>query len=115
MTSRTTPIDLDGFRAAMREAGIEEIVESTLAVYALEAPQVFGRLEAAVRDGDARAAGSAAHALKSASANVWALDLVQLHDQIEGAGRQGDAARLNNLLDDLRPHFAAVLEYVGRA
>ncbi len=33
----TPPVDLEGFRSVMREAGVEEIVEDTLEIYLEEA------------------------------------------------------------------------------
>lgn len=114
MTEGTTPIDIAGFRAEMREAGVEEVVESTLEVFAREAPGVYARLEAASAAGDARSAAAAAHALKSASANVWAHDLAETLGRIEASGRQGDAAQVHELLGELRPRFVAVMDYLAR-
>ncbi len=37
------PVDLDGFRSAMRDIGADEIVELTLAVYMEEAKSLFSR------------------------------------------------------------------------
>lgn len=105
-------IDIEGFRAMMREAGIEEAADSTLAIYLAEAPPAFARLETAVTSGDMESAAAAAHALKSSSSNVWARPLVQVLDAVERAARAGDAARLPELVDRARPMCEAVLQRV---
>jgi HPt (histidine-containing phosphotransfer) domain-containing protein len=112
MTAESPPIEIDGFRAAMREAGVEEIVESTLAIYLDEAPQAFARLEEAAKVRDAHASAAAAHALKSASSNIWATDLVDLLNPIETACLEGDTSQVAEALDALRPLFARVITYV---
>jgi HPt (histidine-containing phosphotransfer) domain-containing protein len=106
------PIDLETFRAVMREAGIEEEVDSTLAIYLTEAPAAFARLEAAVENRDIDAAASAAHALKSASSNVWATGLVALLEPLEKAAREGDVERVEALVAKVRPLFAAAIDQV---
>ena len=42
------PVDLDGFRSAMRDIAADEIVEPILAVYMEEAKSLFSSLSAAV-------------------------------------------------------------------
>lgn len=111
--SQDAPIvDIEGFRAMMRDAGIEEAVESTLEVYLEEAPPTFGRLNAASAAGDMETAAAAAHALKSASSNIWATPLVQLMDMIEHSARDGDAVQVAELLERAVPVYEAVVERV---
>ena len=59
------PVDLDGFRSAMRDVGADEIVEPILAVYMEEAKSLFSSLSAAVSCGDVETICATAHTLKS--------------------------------------------------
>lgn len=110
MNGEAPLVDLDGFRAMMREAGIEEAVDSTLAIYLQEAPPTFARLEAAAAADDAASAASAAHALKSASSNIWATSLVHILDATERAAREEDSARVGELVEEVRSVFHAVVD-----
>ena len=64
------PVDIEGFRDLMRSGGIEEIVEPTLDLYRQEAPGVVDRIREAWESDDAEGVCSAAHKLKSSSANI---------------------------------------------
>ena len=66
------PVDVESFRAIMREGGIEEIVELTLKLYERETPTVFQRIRDAVSEQDSREICAGAHLLKSSSANIRA-------------------------------------------
>jgi HPt (histidine-containing phosphotransfer) domain-containing protein len=108
-------VDIDGFRAMMREAGIEEAVASTLQIFLAEAGPIFKRLEVAVAADDAASTAAAAHALKSSSSNVWATGLVPLLDVLEDLGRDGEMGGAAALLEDVRPLYAAVIAHVRRS
>jgi len=85
------PVDLDGLRAAMEEAGIPEIVPDLLEIFHQELPDrraaVAQALDADEGDGVARAA----HALKSAAANVHAHELHRTLRELEVAAQAGRA------------------------
>lgn len=104
-----SPVDLAAFRAVMREAGAEEAVESTLAIYLKEVPPLYEQLEAAIEARDARRAASLAHAVKSPSASIRAAPLVSVLDALEAAARSGDAEGAAAHFEELRPRFAAAL------
>jgi PAS domain S-box-containing protein len=106
--SGEAPVDLAGFRATMREAGIEEVVDATIEVFLGEAEERTARLEAALSEEDAEEIASAAHALKSASRNIRALRLGDLLESLEMAGKDGDTAAVH----ELEPAVLAELERV---
>ena len=61
ISGRAPPVDVDSFRAIMREGGIEEIVQPTLELYERETPVIFQRIRDAVSDGDSREIDAGAH------------------------------------------------------
>lgn len=108
----TTPVDLDGFRSAMRAAGVEEVVDLTIEVYLEDAPGLFEDASEAAGSGDLDRVRAHAHSLKSSSANIWATQLPTLFAALEQAAEQLDAARVDETMVRLRPEFARVVEYL---
>jgi HPt (histidine-containing phosphotransfer) domain-containing protein len=106
------PVDIDAFRAVMREAGIEEIVEPTLRLWVEEAPDKFERLEAAVAAADPRAAANAAHALRSSSAVICADALVASLTALELAGQAGRREEVEMIFRELRSRYQEALAYM---
>jgi len=109
------PVDLEGFRALMREAGVEDVVDTTVAIYLEESPKIFAQIETAVASGDAEAVRRAAHSLKSASGSIHAKRLYELLQGMEALGRAGDLAGVRDAIVELRAEFAAVMSYLGAA
>lgn len=89
--STARPVDLDDFRRTMREAGVEDAVDSMIALFLDDAPERKEALAQAVGARDPVAIGAAAHAFKSAAATIRAKRLGDLLGQMELASRQGDA------------------------
>jgi PAS domain S-box-containing protein len=111
---RSAPVDLDAFRALMREAGVEEVVDTTVAIYVEEAPGIFAAIERAVAGRDADAVRKGAHSLKSASGNIRADRLFHLLQSFEDMGRDGDVGGIEAALPGLRAEFGAVMEQLRR-
>jgi CheY-like chemotaxis protein len=111
----TTPVDLVGFRAAMRDAGVEEAVAMMIDVYRGDAPERLAALEAAMRDGDARSIEATAHAFKSASATIGARRLAELLQEVEVSGRHSAVERARSLWDDVQREAAAVRAFLDSA
>ena len=107
------PVDIEGFRALMRSGGIEEIVEPTLDLYRQEAPGVVNRMREAYAVDDAEGVSSAAHKLKSSSANIRADSFAALLFRLESAGREADHERIAELMPDIESEFEAVMGYLG--
>ena len=105
--SGNPPVDLDGFRSAMQDMGVEKIVEPILAVYVEEAKSVFSNLSAAVSSGDVETIRATSHALKSSSGNIWARDLAALLQELEIAAQDGDLSRATQIFDGVKPMYDA--------
>lgn len=106
------PVDLESFRAVMREAGVEEVVESTVAVYREEGPGMLEAVRGAAEAGDAEAMQKAAHSMKSASANIRATRLAELLKQMEEDAAGGDAAAAAARADAVAAEYEAVMRYL---
>ena len=106
-------MDIDGFRAAMREDGIEEIVEPTLALYVREAARLFSDLSGAVAAGDVETVRRTAHTLKSSSMNIRATELAGLLERLETAAGWEDTDRIEGLFGRVRDAYEAVVTYLA--
>lgn len=109
------PVELDGFREAMRAADLEEIVEVTIEVYIEEAPRTFDLLTAGVAEGNLDVVGSCAHSLKSSSYNVWAKSVAEMFGTMEDAARENDAALVNSTFAQAQPEFQRVMDFLSQA
>jgi HPt (histidine-containing phosphotransfer) domain-containing protein len=103
------PIDLEGFRSAMRESGIEEIVVPMLQLFLQEAPRGMAGLSSAMATGDLDAASRAAHSLKSSAGNVRARRLAELLQQLEDAAGAKDGAKAARIFESVKAAHEAAL------
>ncbi|MEQ9400340.1 MAG: response regulator [Longimicrobiales bacterium] len=108
----TPPVDIEAFRAVMREVGVEEIVDTTLDIYIGEAPELFDGLRAAVDRGDGEAIRTRAHSLKSSSGNIRAGVLAGHMQQLEQFGREGRAEEARALFPKVEREYDAVMAYL---
>jgi len=111
----SSPLDLEGFRSAMREVGVEEIVEPTLHVFVSEAAAIFDTLMAAVAEGDSESVRTAAHSLKSSSANVRATELAELLELVEAAATKGDMEEVRRLSEPIGAEYRAVIAFLAES
>lgn len=109
------PVDLEGFRSAMREVGVEEIVEPTLRVFVAEAATIVEALEGAVASGASETARTTAHSLKSSSANVRATALAELLGRLETAATHGDIVDMRRLFERVRAEYDAVIAFLAES
>jgi HPt (histidine-containing phosphotransfer) domain-containing protein len=109
------PVDLKGFRSAMREAGVEEIVEPTLQVFVAEAATIFTALVEAVASGASETARTAAHSLKSSSANVRATVLAELLERLETVAVHGDIVEVRQLFERVRGEYEEVIAFLAES
>ncbi len=112
---REAPVDLDGFRREMREAGVEEAVDAILDTFIQTADERIAALTAALGAGDPQGIKRAAHAFKSSAGTIGAKELAALLQQIETAAEKGDVAQARGLGDRFANDSAAVTAYVRRA
>ncbi len=106
------PVDLESFRASMREAGVEEAVDATVAVYLEEAPALFDGLSKAAASGDPDAVSRHAHSLKGSSGNIRATALSEAMQRLEALGREGDLDAIRAFLPEARTRFDQVMAYL---
>ena len=111
--SDNPPVELDGFREAMRAADLEEIVEVTIEVYVEEAPQTFEQLAAGVAEGKLDVVSACAHSLKSSSYNVWAKGVAGMFAIMEDAARDADTALVNETWTKAEPEFRRVMDFLN--
>jgi HPt (histidine-containing phosphotransfer) domain-containing protein len=111
--STTPPVDLDEFRSAMRESGIEEIVEPMLDLFATEAVKGLAAISSALAAGDLGALGRAAHSLKSSAGNIRAKPLARALQELETAATSDDGAAASRLMGTVEREHAEALAYLA--
>ena len=74
-----------------------------------DAPARFAALEQAVKEGNAKAVESAAHAFKSSAGTIRATILAEELGQAEAIGRAGNLESMAGLLERIRHEFLAVV------
>jgi PAS domain S-box-containing protein len=111
---KAVPVDLEAFRSAMAEAGVEEVVPVTVSTYLDEAPGRFKAISDAVQAGDGQTLDRAAHAFRSASGALHADSLASLLQQLEDAGREGEMPRAQDLFRAVQQEYERVMEYLNR-
>jgi CheY-like chemotaxis protein len=115
------PVDLDGFRAMLREAGAEAALYGVLDTFLRQAPERLAAVAAAATSGSATDIARAAHAFRGAAATIGARELADVLERAETAARAGElelareaCARIgpvaNGVIDYLRQQRAAMTE-----
>ena len=103
------PVDVEGFRRSMREAGAEAAADLVLDTFAGDVPKRQAALAAAIASRSGDDIRSAAHALKSAAGAVSARPLAALMLKIETAAKQGRVDDAIVLAAGVAPAADAVL------
>jgi len=111
--SSSPPVLLEEFRATMREAGIESVVDAAVEAYVGETPRRMEALEAAVEAGDWKAVEREAHGIKSGSKNLRADHFGRLLEEVEEAGREGREADIKAAFPELRTAFQQVMDFLN--
>jgi HPt (histidine-containing phosphotransfer) domain-containing protein len=107
---RTAPfVNLELFRADLREGGVEEMLDMLLHTFSEDCPRRFAALESAIDDGDSAAIQSTAHAFKSGAVTIRAEVLAAALSRVEEAGRTGELASIPALLQQIREEHIAVM------
>jgi PAS domain S-box-containing protein len=107
-----SPVDLDGFRRALREGGVEEVLEDIIAEFVRDAPGRMAAVEEAAAKEDVQAIERAAHAFKSAAGTIRATSLAEALRLTEAAGHSGNATVPIELLERLRSAYVATMSYL---
>jgi HPt (histidine-containing phosphotransfer) domain-containing protein len=108
-SARAAHVDLARFRTDLRDAGVEEMIGTLLQTFVEDAPARFAALEQAVKEGNAKAVESAAHAFKSGAGTIRATLLAEGLGQAEASGRAGNLNSMSALLERIRHEYLAVV------
>jgi CheY-like chemotaxis protein len=110
--AQDAPVDLESFRRAMRDVGIEDAVDGIIDVFMQAADERIAVLNTALAAGDAPEIKRAAHAFKSSVGTIGAARLAALLEQIEKAAAAGDLAQARALGRWFEQESAAVTAYL---
>jgi len=88
------PVDLEGFRTTLREAGAEQALYSIIDTFVRQGPERLAALATAAASGDGPEIAKAAHVFRGAAATIGARELAELLERVETTARAGriDAA-----------------------
>jgi two-component system sensor histidine kinase/response regulator len=106
------PVDLDGFRSMLREAGAEEALYSVLDTFLRMAPDRLATLAAAAASGTATDIAKAAHAFRGAAATIGARELAEQLERIETRARAGDIEAAREAFAGVSPTAHRVIDYL---
>jgi HPt (histidine-containing phosphotransfer) domain-containing protein len=109
------PVDLEGFRAAMREVGVESVVDSAVALFVNDAPGRMDAVRTAIAAAEASRIDTAAHAFKSGAGSIRAVRLAALLGEIETRAEAGDIETARALAPTLEAEYDAVMVYLRGA
>ena len=108
------PVDLEGFKSALRDAGAGKAIGSILDAFIAQVPGRLATLEAAAVSGNADAITRAAHVLRGAAGTIGARQLAGLLEHVETAAHDGDVGEARGGLGSVLSEAATVLDYVRR-
>jgi HPt (histidine-containing phosphotransfer) domain-containing protein len=111
----TTPVDVAGFRAEMREAGVEEVVDDFTATFLRDAPGRVTALEQAVGGADAVKIERATHAFKSSAGAIRANGLAEMLKQLELPAREGKVADAPDRMVTIEAAAKRAMDYLRTA
>lgn len=98
----------------MREFGIEEAVDTSLAAFRVEMPARLDALEQASDLNDAQAIATAAHSMKSAAGAIHAAVLAETLDSLEMTAKAGDAEAARRLVNEAHSQLSDVMLYLQK-
>ena len=93
---------------SLQTPGMPDILEQTIDLFFADAPLQIDKIREALARGDVRAAGHAAHSLKSSSRNLGAARLGRTCEKLELAGRAGVGDGAQALCDEIEAEFDRV-------
>ena len=106
------PVDLEGFRSTLREAGAEQALYSIVDTYIRQSPDRLAALATAVAASTGDQIAKAAHVLRGASATIGATELAELLEQVETSARAGNVEVARDAFERASPLAHAVTEYL---
>jgi CheY-like chemotaxis protein len=112
LAARTPPVDLEGFRTTLREAGAEQALYSIIDTFLRQAPDRLAALAAALASGTGDEIARAAHVFRGASATIGARELAGLLEHVETTARGGDIESARDAFEGVSPVAHNVIEYL---
>ncbi len=106
------PVDLEGFRTMLREAGAEEALYSILDTFLRHAPERLATLATAVASGSGVEIAKAAHVFRGAAATIGAQELAELLERVETTARAGELENAREAFELVSPVAHNVIEYL---
>jgi HPt (histidine-containing phosphotransfer) domain-containing protein len=95
---------------SLQRPGRPNLLSKVIEEYVASAPRLMGTIRQGIVDGDSTALRSAAHSLKSSSANVGASSLAALCRQIEAIGQAHATDGADALLQQIETIFPLIHE-----
>jgi len=108
----TPPVDLEGFRTMLREAGAEEALYSILDTFLRHAPERVATLATAVASGSGVEIAKAAHVFRGAAATIGARELAELLERVETTARAGELENAREAFERVSPVAHNVIDYL---
>src|SRR2546427_5584194 len=108
----TPPVDLEGFRTMLREAGAEEALYSILDTFLRHAPERVATLATAVAGGSGVEIAKAAHVFRGAAATIGARELAELLERVETTARAGEVENTREAFERVSPVAHNVIDYL---
>ncbi len=108
------PVDLEGFRATLREAGAEQALYSIIDTFVRQAPDRLAALAAAVAGGTGTEIARAAHVYRGAAATIGARELAGLLERVETTAHAGDVEQAKEAFESVTPLAHEVIDYLRR-
>jgi signal transduction histidine kinase/CheY-like chemotaxis protein/HPt (histidine-containing phosphotransfer) domain-containing protein len=109
LARRLNPVALDNIRNLQRP-GAPDVLSKVIRLYFDSSPQLLEEMRRAVENSDAAKLRYAAHALKSASANLGAVELAAFCQQMEALGKEQRLVGAPELLANLEQEFRNACE-----
>jgi len=106
------PVDLEGFRTTLREAGAEQALYSIVDTFVRQAPDRLAALAAAVASGASPEIAKAAHVYRGAAATIGARELAELLERVETSARAGEVEQARAAFEPVSPIAHAVTDYL---
>ena len=106
------PVDLEGFRMTLREAGAEQALYSIVDTFVRQAPDRLAALAAAATRGDGAEMAKAAHVYRGAAATIGAGELAGLLERVETTARAGEIETARQAFELVSPVAHNVTEYL---
>src|SRR5437899_11671050 len=106
------PVDLEGFRTTLREAGAEQALYSIVDTFVRQAPDRLAALATAVASGTGTDIAKAAHVYRGAAATIGARELAELLERVETTARADEIEQAKEAFERVSPIAHIVIDYL---